>query len=152
MVSILAIRIRGSAATPWQAQETLTMLNLSKQYNAVVYPRNDSIIGMLRKVQSYITWGELNSEGAKALISRIETSHGKLNDKIIKEKFHSTDELIQRLVQGEVKLSEIEGVKLPIRLHPPKGGFKGKTNAFIGAGGEVGYRGEKINELVKRMV
>jgi large subunit ribosomal protein L30 len=37
-------------------------------------------------------------------------------------------------------------------LHPPTKGFKGKIKKSYSAGGELGYRGEKINELIKRMV
>jgi len=38
------------------------------------------------------------------------------------------------------------------RLRPPKKGFKGKVKRSFAAGGEAGYRGEEINELLKRMV
>jgi large subunit ribosomal protein L30 len=37
------------------------------------------------------------------------------------------------------------------KLHPPRKGFKGKTKKSFAAGGEAGYRGEKISELLKRM-
>jgi large subunit ribosomal protein L30 len=38
------------------------------------------------------------------------------------------------------------------RLHPPSKGFKGKIKRGYGSGGELGYRGEKINELLRRML
>ncbi|MCH1771899.1 MULTISPECIES: 50S ribosomal protein L30 [Metallosphaera] len=153
MSSILIVRIRGSASTPWDLQEVLEMLRLSKQYSAMVYPKQDDIVGMVRKVQSYVTWGELNMDGAKALMSRIETVKGALDQSFIeKELGLSTEDFIKKLVDGELKLNSIPSIKLPIRLHPPRKGFKGKINSFIGSGGELGYRGEKINELVRRMV
>jgi hypothetical protein len=34
----------------------------------------------------------------------------------------------------------------------PTKGYKGKTKKSYRAGGEAGYRGEAINELVKRMI
>ncbi|WP_048087798.1 50S ribosomal protein L30 [Metallosphaera yellowstonensis] len=151
--SILVIRIRGRASTPWDIQETLDRLRLYNHYNAMIYPAEEQIVGMIRRVQSYVTWGELNMEGAKAIISRLETFKGKLDEGIIKEKMGITlEEFLRDLVEGRIRLNKQDFVKLPIRLHPPKKGFKGKVNSFLGSGGELGYRGDKINELVRRMV
>ncbi|QKQ99941.1 50S ribosomal protein L30 [Metallosphaera tengchongensis] len=153
MSSLLVIRIRGSASAPWNIQEVLKMLRLENQYNAIVFPKDESIIGSLRKVQSYVTWGELNMDGAKALLYRMETYRGKLDEKILRESLNiSLEEFTKNMVEGKIKLSDIDVLKLPIRLHPPRKGFKGKINAFLGSGGELGYRGEAINELVRRMV
>lgn len=153
MPSILVVRIRGNASAPWDLQEVLEMLRLGKQYSAMVYPKRDDIVGMIRKVQSYVTWGELNMDGAKALLARIETAKGVIDQQFVeKELGLSMEDFIKKLVEGEIKLNSISSLKLPIRLHPPRKGFKGKINSFIGSGGELGYRGEKINELVRRMV
>jgi len=43
-------------------------------------------------------------------------------------------------------------VKPVFRLHPPRGGFKGSIRKPYGAGGELGYRGAAINELIRRML
>jgi large subunit ribosomal protein L30 len=37
-------------------------------------------------------------------------------------------------------------------LNPPSKGYKGKTKRGFKAGGEAGYRGEAINDLVKRII
>jgi large subunit ribosomal protein L30 len=36
------------------------------------------------------------------------------------------------------------------RLHPPRKGYKGIRNS-VKEGGSLGYRGEAINDLAKRM-
>jgi len=36
-------------------------------------------------------------------------------------------------------------------LHPPKGGFKGTIRRPYKSGGELGYRGAAINDLILRM-
>lgn len=60
---------------------------------------------------------------------------------------------------GEVKpdvLKQLEAKKgkgKSFSLAPPKGGFSKKgIVAGFGQGGELGYRGEKINELIERMI
>nr|WP_252896805.1 50S ribosomal protein L30 [Metallosphaera hakonensis] len=144
MSSIVVIRLRGSASTPWEIQETLEMLRLKRNYNAMIYPKDDNIVGMVRKVQSYVTWGELNLEGIKAIISKIRTAEGPLNEEITKKYFGmSMEDLISKIVQGQIRINQSPMLKLPIRLHPPRKGFKGKINSFLGAGGELGYRAEK---------
>ena len=41
----------------------------------------------------------------------------------------------------------------PFRLNPPKGGFERKgIKVSFKSGGALGYRGEKINTLIKRML
>lgn len=153
--SVLIIRIRGYAATPWQIQDTLEMLRLPRRFNAMVYPYNESIKGMLMKVQSYITWGELNEEGAELLISKLRTvGNKKLDEDFIKKSFGlEKGEFVKKLVAGEIQLNKYaEVISLPIRLHPPVGGFKGKVNRPYKNKGEFGYRGIEINKLLKRMI
>lgn len=153
--SILIIRIRGYAETPWKIQDTLEMLRLPRRFNAMVYPYSDSMKGMLMKVQPYVTWGELNEEGAKLLLTRLRlVGNRKINDEFIKKYFGlEKNEFITKLVTGEIRLNKYsEIISLPIRLHPPIGGFKGKVNRPYKDKGEFGYRGAEINNLLKRMV
>jgi large subunit ribosomal protein L30 len=65
-----------------------------------------------------------------------------------------------RVTWGELSAETLESLgKLPVkgekvkryRLHPPRGGFR-KTIKRPLPQGELGYRGEKINELIKRMM
>ena len=58
------------------------------------------------------------------------------------------DEVLNLLVE---KLQEEN--KKTFRLQPPKGGFEKKgTKVDYKSGGALGYRKEKINDLIKRMV
>lgn len=65
-----------------------------------------------------------------------------------------------RVTWGELSDETLKALeKLPARgekvkryrLHPPRGGFKNTIKRPIPKG-ELGYRGEKINELVMRML
>lgn len=67
MTTIAIVRIRGYAGAPWFINDTLEMLRLPRKFNAMVYPLTPSIEGMLRVAEPYITWGELNEEGASTL-------------------------------------------------------------------------------------
>ncbi len=59
-----------------------------------------------------------------------------------------SDDVYKLLVEKRGK----EGKKF-FRLHPPIKGWERKgTKAGYNVGGALGYRGDKINELVKRMI
>lgn len=155
----IVVRIRGWAGSPWYIEETLDMLRLRRTFNAMIYPKKPEIEGMLRKVEPYITWGEINADTLKQLIlnKRLLTINGNpLTDEYVKEKLKiagGIQEFINKVISEELKLNALdEYIQLPIRLHPPSGGFKGSVKRPLNVKGEFGYRGDKINELVRRMM
>ncbi len=154
MTVLAIVRIRGYAGAPWYINDTLKMLRLPRKFNSMIYPMNDSVVGMLRKAEPYITWGELNFDGALSLVSRLKTRRPLAEIPALKELGIKTpEELAKAIVEEKVYLHELgNDVILPIRLHPPSGGFKGKINRPYKMKGEFGYRGNEINELIRRMV
>jgi len=124
---IVMVRIRGSIKLNKEIKDTLDMLRLYNQNYCVIIKISPSMIGMIKKVESYVTWGEIDEETLKMLKEKRE--------KKAKNK------------KGE------EVVKPFFRLNPPKKGFgrKGIKIPFK-RGGALGYRGEKINDLIRRMI
>jgi len=151
----LVIRIKGSVKASREELDTLKMLNLPRANYAVFVPRDPSFEGMLKKVVHYVTWGEPTLETVKRLLKRAEFN-GRIklkSENIAKLGYSSLDELAEKILKGEVTLSKLrdKGLKPYLRLHPPKKGFKKTVKKPFNAGGEYGYRGEKINELAIRM-
>ncbi|MEM1642354.1 MAG: 50S ribosomal protein L30, partial [Desulfurococcaceae archaeon] len=61
--------------------------------------------------------------------------------------------LADAILEGRVMLHKLNNLIKPVfRLHPPRKGFKGSTKRPYDQGGELGYRGSAINELIKRML
>src|SRR4030065_599159 len=56
------------------------------------------------------------------------------------------------ITHGKVAYSKLPDSEARFKLHPPSKGYKGQTKNAFKAGGEAGYRGAAINDLVKRMV
>lgn len=56
----------------------------------------------------------------------------------------------ERLSDGHTR-REVNRFLWPFKLPNPRGGWRAKNTHFKD-GGDYGYRGEKINELVHRMV
>ena len=110
------IRVRGSVKTDRKIRDTLQMLNLRRINHCVLLAKNPTNEGMLQAVDNFVTWGEIDTETQKDLVSK------KGMGKIIK----------------------------PFRLSPPSGGHK--PIKLLYPKGACGYRGEKINELLARMI
>lgn len=152
---MLAVRVRGVISASKDVRATLKMLNMKRNNHAVLIDDRPAYLGMLKEVQNYVTWGEPTKETVRMLIEK----RGRLvGDKRISEDYikklgyKSLDELVEAVYNCSVSYGKLPGVKPYFRLHPPSKGFKGKVKKSYQAGGEAGYRGEAINELVQRMI
>ena len=154
------IRIRGTVDVHPDVEKTLYLLRLRQKFAASLYPDSlPGLRGMLLKVENWATWGEINAETLEELIRRRGRLRGDkpITDEWIREKLGlegGIRELSEKLVKGEILYHKLEsyGVKPFFRLHPPRGGFKGSIKKHYKMGGELGYRGPAINDLIKRML
>ncbi len=138
-----AIRLKGNVKLDKEIRDTLDMLNLKRVNNCNLLRKTKEIEGMLKKSMSCITWGEVSKETLeKLLLKRVkETGEKKLDSTKVKD-------ATEKLLKGS-KLKEL-GLKVPIRLHPASKGLISIKQPF--PRGDTGYRGEKINELLERMI
>ncbi len=139
---VAVILIRGLVGIKKEIKNTLKMLKLLKKNCCVVFDKNPSILGMIIKCKDYITYGEIDNETYKLLVEKRGKEYkGRLEDTRGKIKYN--------------KFIQVDNKKLKpyFRLSPPKGGFerKGIKNPYQ-KGGVLGYRGDKINDLIKRML
>jgi large subunit ribosomal protein L30 len=152
---LVAIKVRGTVSAQREAREALDMLHLSRSNHAVLIESSPSMRGMLKRVQSYVTWGEISQETLESLLKK----RGRLTgDKKITQEYTqkigygSISDLAEALATCKVEHRKLPDVQPVFKLRPPKKGFKGKTKKSFRAGGEAGYRGEAINELLTRMI
>jgi large subunit ribosomal protein L30 len=150
----VVVKVRGTIRAKREARETLEMLRLSRTNHAVLVDNRPSFIGMLYRVQNYVTWGEVSKETVALLLKKRGRLAGgkKLTDEAAETLgYKSIDALADAIASCKAEYQKLPNVRPVFKLHPPKKGFKGKTKKSYVAGGETGYRGEKINDLIKRM-
>lgn len=131
MKLLAVIRIRGDINLRKEVSSTLKLLGLKKKHNCVVIPDSKINQGMVRKIKDYVTYGEIDKETLVSLLK--SRSNAENPEKTAKE------------------LMEKGTPKIVFRLHPPRGGFKSIKKTFKSKG-DLGYRGEEINKLLKRMM
>ncbi|MBU0470457.1 MAG: uL30 family ribosomal protein [Nanoarchaeota archaeon] len=135
------VLVRGTVDMTHQLKDTLKSLNLSRKNQCVVLENNPLNKGMILKVKDYVTWGEIDEETFKKLVE------GRGEELLSREK-DSKDRYAYKSLEFKGKK-----YKKYFRLNPPQKGFgrKGIKMAFK-VGGGLGYRGEKINDLIMRML
>jgi large subunit ribosomal protein L30 len=141
---IIAIRVRGTAGVRRQIADTLKLLRLTRKMHAVLVPSSESFNGMLKVGRDWITWGQISDANLELLISKRGRKPG--NKRLTAEEARVA---LDGIKAGK-KTSEL-GLKPIFRLTPPSGGFKQSIKQHWPKG-ELGDRGEKINELLKRMI
>lgn len=130
------------------------MLRLTKNNHAVLIDNRPSFVGMIDTVRDYVTYGELSEESVFSLIKERGRLLGnkKLTDEYAQKVGHKSLETLAAAISScQVEYWKLPGINPVFRLHPPTKGFKGKVKKGYGAGGELGYRGEAMNQLLKRM-
>ena len=140
--NLAAVRIRGVTGVKRDIEHTLQMIRLHKKNYCCVLLNTTINAGILRKAKDYITWGEIDDETYNLLAEkRGEEYNGRETDA---KKIINYDDFV---VVNNKK------IKKYFRLNAPRKGFgrKGIKHPFQ-SGGALGYRGEKINDLIKRMV
>jgi len=110
---------------------------------------------MLKTAQNFITWGEPSKETVSMLIVRKGRLAGdkRLTDEYAqKAGYKSLEDLVEAVFGCRSEFRKLPDIQPAFKLHPPTKGFKGKIKKGYGVGGELGHRGEKINELIQRML
>jgi large subunit ribosomal protein L30 len=138
---LAVILVRGMVSLTHSVKDTLRILKLGRKNTCVVVDDTPIIRGMIKKIKDFVTWGEISDARFAELVEkRGEEFKGRLQDS---KKKYSYSAL------------EISGKKYKtyFRLNPPRKGFgrKGVKVAFK-VGGALGYRGEKMDDLIERML
>lgn len=149
------IRLRGSVGISRELERAFALIHLTRKFSATLMKESSSNNGMIRKVKDYATWGEVSPKIISQLIKQrgYLTGNQRITDEMVKERFghESITHLGTALHELKENLWRLPDLKPVFRLHPPKGGFHGSIKKPYPKG-ELGYRGEKINDLLAKMI
>lgn len=140
-MKVAIVRIRGKINVRTEIADTLDMLRLYNKNYATVVENTPQMIGMIRKVKDFVTYGEIDEDTYNQLISAKGEEY-KDREKDSKERIDYSRRYI---------VHDNKKIKKYFRLNPPKSGYGGIKKPFS-KGGALGNRKEKINDLIKRMI
>jgi len=143
MVEMIAVvRISGKVGIRKEIAETLNRIRTRRKYSCVVINPKREQAGMINKLKDFVAFGKINNETFEKLIK----ARGQLIDKSKKVD-------AKKVIEGVEKGKKYEEFNLKpfFRLHPPRKGIESKKHFGVGKG-VLGNHGEKINELIERML
>ena len=153
---LAVIRIRGRTSLSPDIERTLELLKLTRKNHMSLLRETPSSMGMLQKVKDFVTWGEISREILEQVLEKrgLLIGNKKLTREYLKNStpFKDIKELAEVLYSGKVELKHLKFMKPIFRLTPPSGGFKGSIKRTFKNKGELGYRGEAINDLIMKMI
>lgn len=152
--AFLVLRIKGQADVPYWATTTMKLLKLEKKYRATILPAKENTLGMLKKIQHYVSWQEIDISITKELLDKKGRKAGykKITSEDLSDiGFKTMDELASSLSEGKSTLSKLKPLKPWFAMAPPKHGFKRSTKKLYGQKGVLGHNKELIT-IVRRMM
>ena len=152
-MSWAVVRVRGSVNVNPKIKETMRLMRLNRVNHCVIVPENETYDGMLKIIKDYVTWGEVDVGTTELMLENSGKTSGNaiFTKKDLKDSsFKTMKALAKNLSEGKVVMRDVPKLKPLFRLHPPRKGYEGVKRSFK-EGGALGYRGEKINQLIRRM-
>ena len=138
---IAIIRIAGMVNRTEKIENTLDRLRLRRKYACVVVNESPEILGMIKKIRSFVAYGKIDKETLVELVKL----RGQLTDK--KKKIDANK--IAETILKDKGFDNVKEIKPFFRLHPPRGGINSKQHYPDGVLGE--HKAE-INKLIRRML
>ena len=140
---IAIVRITGQLDLENQIVETFNRLNLRKKFNCIVIRNTPETLGMLKLIENFVAYGEIDKKTFEELVKKRGKALGK--------KKVDFDFIIREFSEGKInkKFSEL-GLRDYFALHPPLKGLKSSKKHF--PKGVLGNNKEKINDLIRRML
>ncbi|BFI73310.1 50S ribosomal protein L30 [Nanoarchaeota archaeon] len=156
MERIAIIRIKGVVKAKQEIKDTLYLLRLRKNNYAIITKNSPDILGMIKKVEPWIAWGEIDKETFKELLLKRGRLEGnkRITEDYIKQNLNiSVDDFVNKFFNFELELDSIPKIKKFFRLKPPSGGYpRGGIKLPYNQGGAYGYYGKDINILLRKMI
>ncbi len=144
MKMLAVVRVRGNVGVRKEIEDTMQMLHLKTVNNCVVVPDTPSYLGMIKKIKDYVAWGEIDKEVFKWMLKK----WGRKGRKRLEPDF-DVDKFTEEFFSGKTTFKDY-GINPVFRLHPPRKGYRSIKRPY--PKGALGYWGEQINELIKRMI
>ena len=155
---ILAVRVRSSSGLKHSIEAILKNLGLTRRNQAILMTDTPAIRGTLKVVKDTLFWGEATEDIlSHLLIKRTKMAKiGNLTDQEVKKRFSITNikALAKSLTNGEITPKDLKrnGINIKYNLNSPKAGYGGKIKEPFGKNGVLGYQGDSIEKLIKKMI
>lgn len=151
---LLVVNLHGKINSSAPVRKALLELKVERKFSASVVTDDPATLGMLKLCKDYVTWAPTDAGLLTTLLEKrgMVSSTAKLDGAALMAMgFKRHEELAEKMIQEQLRLSQVQGVRPFFRLAPPKGGFKESLRKQFSEKGTLG-RNPKLSDLVRRMV
>jgi large subunit ribosomal protein L30 len=152
----VVVRVRGSVNTNRDVSNTLRRLRLLRVNSSTIIRLTPPVEGMLKQAKDHVLWGRIDKNMLRLLLLKRGRLPGnrRLSDENVSKftKYGSLNELVESVWLSAYPRDALKPVKPVFRLTPPKGGFKKSIKKNVKKGGVLGDWGNRVNQVLKRMV
>ena len=151
---LLVVNLHGQINSAAPVRKALTELWVAKKFSASVVTDDVPTVGMLRLCKDYVAWCPLEEGLLTDLLKKrgMVSSTKSLDQGSLKALgYKKHEDLAEKMVKDQVRLSAVKGILPYFRLAPPKGGFKISLRRQATERGMLG-RNPKLDAVVRRMI
>ncbi|KAK4486620.1 hypothetical protein RD792_006871, partial [Penstemon davidsonii] len=158
---LFVIRIGGENDMHPKTRKIMYALKLRKIFSGVFVKANKGLMGILQKVEPYVTYGYPNVKSVNDLIYKkgvvkIDKQRISLTDNNIVEQelgqhnIICIEDIVNEIASVGSHFKEVTNFLCPFKLNNPEKALHGKKKRFVD-GGDSGNRDDSINELLSRV-
>lgn len=160
---LIIIRIAGQAQRISKEIKTLlARLHLDKMYSAIILFYNKDTLKTVKLIESYVTWGYLKKSKLEELLTKRgsviignneqnELDNAQIENALGKYGIFCLEDIIHELsIEGKHSKEVMNYLGYFMLAQCDE--IKDKVNIAFDKGGNQGFRGDKINALLKKMI
>ena len=151
---LLVVNLHGKINSSGPVRKALSELKVERKFSASLVPDDPATVGMLKLCKDYVAWAPTDAK----LIAILLEKRGMVSEKarldahaLTAMGFKKHEELAEKMLKEQLRLSQVRGVRPFFRLSPPKGGFRSSLRKQFSEKGVLGNN-PKLPDIVRRMV
>jgi len=151
---LLVVNLHGKINSSAPVRKALSELKVERKFSASVVTDDAATVGMLKLCKDYVAWAPADAELLATLLKKrgMVSETAKLDSHALATMgFKKHEELAEKMLKEQVRLSQVHGIRPFFRLAPPKGGFRVSLRKQFSEKGMLGSN-PKLSDLVRRMV
>ena len=154
MALLLVVNIHGAINSKDPVRKAMEELKVVRRFSASVVPDDASTLGALRLCKDHVAWAPIESGLLVDLLKKrgmISETKALDSTSLKKMGYKDHQELAAKMIEGNLRLSAIDGLRPFFKLAPPRGGFKRSMRRANSDEGVLGSN-PKLGDLVRRML
>jgi len=151
---LLVVNLHGKINSSAPVRKALSELKVERKFSASVVTDDPATVGMLKLCKDYVAWAPTDAELLATLLKKrgMVSETTRLDGHALTTMgFKKHEDLAEKMLKEQIRLSQVQGVRPFFRLAPPKGGFRVSLRRQFSEKGMLGNN-PKLADLVRRMV